>query len=72
MTDDQLIRDHDPFSGHEAPVPAADDGEQEKAPEPPAPKPEAAKKPAVRRAGRKPRRTPSASEVENTRRRALR
>ena len=44
MSDDELIRAHDPFSGHDTPVPADDTAEPEKAREEQPPPPEPVKK----------------------------
>lgn len=71
MSDSDLIRPHDPFSGHEAPAPAVEVTEPEKAAQPATPPAEPAQKPPARR-GRRPRRTPSAAEVEKSARRARR
>jgi hypothetical protein len=64
---DDTIREHDPFSGHDDPVPVEDPAEPEVETPPAAETPEPPKKP-VRR-GRRPRRTPSAAEVEASRKR---
>lgn len=66
MSDD-LIRPHDPFSGHVDPAPADDTIEPVKPPEPPTPPQEPVKKPVARktpaRRGRRPRRVPTDAEV---------
>jgi hypothetical protein len=76
MSADELIRPHDPFSGHETPVPADDTAEPESGQEQPPPPPEAAKeekpppapkterKPAPRRRAAPRRRRVSKAEAE--------
>lgn len=71
MSEGDLIRAHDPFSGHEPPAPAEDTPEPTPVPEAPTPPPEPAKKaparkPAARR-GRRPRKIPTDAEVEAAR-----
>lgn len=63
---DDTIRPHDPFSGHETPAPADDTVEPEQPAQVPAPPPEPTVVPKPRR-GRRPRRVPTAAEMEQAR-----
>jgi hypothetical protein len=66
MTDDELIRPHDPFSGHEAPAPAKDTTEPPKPAEEQPPPPEPVEKKAPARRTRRPRRTPPPAKAVRT------
>lgn len=65
MSDGELIRPHDPFSGHVTPSAAAEPEEATEPPQEPPPPPEPAEEKAPpKRRGRRPRRVPTKAEVE--------
>jgi hypothetical protein len=59
MSEGDLIRPHDPFSGHEEPAAADDTTEPAKPAEEQTPAPEPTPKPPARRVARKPAKKPT-------------